>query len=65
MSEEKKVVATAIKGGPLKVVGEIEVKLLDGTTEMKPVRSSFCRCGLSANQPYCDGAHKGSDFEAE
>jgi CDGSH-type Zn-finger protein len=22
----------------------------------------WCRCGLSKNQPYCDGAHQGSEF---
>ena len=22
----------------------------------------WCTCGLSKNQPFCDGAHKGSDF---
>jgi len=22
----------------------------------------FCTCGKSANQPFCDGAHSGSDF---
>ncbi len=22
----------------------------------------WCSCGESANQPWCDGAHKGSDF---
>ncbi|MEZ5500959.1 MAG: CDGSH iron-sulfur domain-containing protein [Steroidobacteraceae bacterium] len=22
----------------------------------------WCRCGKSANQPFCDGAHKGSEF---
>lgn len=22
----------------------------------------WCACGMSENQPYCDGSHKGSDF---
>ncbi len=22
----------------------------------------WCACGLSSNQPMCDGSHKGSDF---
>ncbi len=22
----------------------------------------WCACGLSTNQPFCDGSHKGSDF---
>ncbi|MGB8813076.1 MAG: CDGSH iron-sulfur domain-containing protein [Paracoccaceae bacterium] len=22
----------------------------------------WCACGQSANQPFCDGSHKGSDF---
>jgi CDGSH-type Zn-finger protein len=22
----------------------------------------WCSCGKSANQPFCDGTHKGSDF---
>ena len=23
----------------------------------------FCACGESANQPFCDGAHSGTDFQ--
>lgn len=23
---------------------------------------AWCACGLSANQPFCDGSHKGGDF---
>lgn len=45
--------------GSLLVKGEFE--LLDG--EGKPLADkpqvSLCRCGLSTNKPFCDGAHKG------
>ncbi len=23
----------------------------------------WCQCGLSANQPFCDGSHKGTEFK--
>ncbi len=33
-----------------------EVECESGTTYF------WCACGLSANQPFCDGSHKGSGF---
>ena len=31
--------------------------------EVEEGKSYFwCACGMSSNQPYCDGSHKGSDF---
>jgi CDGSH-type Zn-finger protein len=24
---------------------------------------AWCSCGLSANQPFCDGGHKGTNFK--
>lgn len=24
---------------------------------------AWCACGLSKNQPWCDGSHKGTDFQ--
>ncbi len=31
--------------------------------ELEPGTYWWCRCGKSANQPFCDGAHAGSGFE--
>ena len=31
--------------------------------ELEPGTYWWCRCGSSKNQPYCDGAHKGTGFE--
>jgi len=31
----------------------------------KAGKKAFCSCGLSANNPYCDGSHKGSGFSPE
>jgi len=30
--------------------------------DMKPGTYWWCSCGLSKNQPFCDGSHKGTGF---
>ena len=30
--------------------------------DLEPGTYYFCACGKSANLPYCDGAHQGSDI---
>jgi CDGSH iron-sulfur domain-containing protein 3 len=45
--------------------GSYTVRHADGREELieKP-RVSLCRCGHSANKPFCDGAHKAAGFAA-
>lgn len=31
--------------------------------EIEPGDYYWCACGLSKNQPFCDGSHKDTDFE--
>ena len=54
---------TPIRNGPLLVVGEIEVRREDGTTEKLP-RATLCRCGQSRHKPFCDNQHLAVDFRA-
>jgi CDGSH-type Zn-finger protein len=54
---------TPIRNGPLLVRGRIEVTRDDGTSEVLP-RASLCRCGQSANKPFCDNKHIGIGFRA-
>jgi len=30
--------------------------------EMQPGSYYYCTCGKSANQPFCNGSHRGSEF---
>ena len=52
-----------IPGGPLIVFGSVEIKKKDGSVESKTNRCSLCRCGASANKPFCDGSHKQLEFD--
>jgi CDGSH-type Zn-finger protein/uncharacterized Fe-S cluster protein YjdI len=50
--------------GPLMVEGAIEVVTGTGKTVNRTVKAALCRCGHSANKPYCDGTHKKIGFQA-
>jgi uncharacterized Fe-S cluster protein YjdI len=52
-----------MENGPLLVRGKLEVKNSKGDIVLKDKITAFCRCGASANKPYCDGAHKKIEFE--
>jgi CDGSH-type Zn-finger protein len=38
--------------------------LTDGPVIKETSKSYLCRCGHSANKPFCDGAHKREGFTA-
>lgn len=51
------------EGGPLVVEGSFTI--VDGAGNLiqpKLKMASFCRCGLSDSQPFCDGAHFKAGF---
>lgn len=52
---------TAIPNGPNKAE-DITVLDADGNT-LKQGTVFLCRCGHSANKPFCDGAHTAAGFE--
>ena len=51
--------------GPLLIHGTLEVKNASGQMETRSKTTAFCRCGASANKPYCDGQHAKVGFVAD
>ena len=57
---------TCFENGPTVIEGSVTYIDADGNEQTSPGKAvAFCRCGASANKPFCDGAHKGADFTAE
>jgi CDGSH-type Zn-finger protein/uncharacterized Fe-S cluster protein YjdI len=50
--------------GPLKVNGPLELVSGTGRTINRTTETWLCRCGASANKPYCDGSHKRIGFKS-
>jgi len=66
--------ALAVRNGPLKVAlapngplllqGSVEICSGTGRTITRTQKSALCRCGASANKPFCDGSHQRVGFSA-
>ncbi len=52
---------TVNSNGSLKVEGDFEIVDAQGNEYGLQGRTSLglCRCGMSKNKPFCDGAHRG------
>jgi len=53
---------TPAPNGPLRVQGPLEIVTGTGRTILRTSETYLCRCGGSANKPYCDGTHKRNGF---
>ena len=58
---------TVLPNGPLTVEGGIEIKDAAGNAVVPKTKPDvyLCRCGHSANKPFCDGAHSRNGFKAD
>ncbi len=52
------------ENGPLLAAGSLEIVSGTGRTVNRVRKVFLCRCGQSANKPYCDGSHKAAGFTA-
>lgn len=57
-----KLAFTPVPNGPLLAKGHITVRNPEGVIVSQPQQTAFCRCGGSANKPFCDGSHSRIGF---
>jgi CDGSH-type Zn-finger protein len=53
------------KNGPLIVKGEVDLLDSQGEEMAGGKTVALCRCGQSANKPFCDGMHHKVNFESD
>ncbi|MGB1003982.1 MAG: (4Fe-4S)-binding protein [Salibacteraceae bacterium] len=67
-STEKTTISSSVKAtikpnGPMLIKGDIELTGMDGSVENRSGMTAICRCGASANKPFCDGSHAKVGFK--
>ena len=53
--------------GPLLIEGDVTILDAEGNEFPRDATRpnvALCRCGQSANRPFCDGSHRGCSFAA-
>jgi len=58
---DQKVIIQAKPGGPLLLHGAFVLQNHDENESMHD-KAALCRCGASANKPFCDGSHSRIEF---
>lgn len=58
----EKVNLSIMRNGPILAEGQFTIVKEDGSEQEIKSITSFCRCGMSKNQPFCDGTHNKEGF---
>ena len=53
------------ESGEYRIHGDVQLNDMEGNTIAEEYRMTLCRCGESANKPFCDNSHKKARFVAE
>jgi uncharacterized Fe-S cluster protein YjdI len=61
---EREVELRASADGPLLVSGGVRILDAEGSVLYEGEKAALCRCGGSANKPFCDGTHRKIGFRA-
>lgn len=64
-SAEGSLTLTPVANGPILLRGPFMITSADGGQVFHGNKGALCRCGASANKPFCDGAHKSTGFETD
>lgn len=59
-----KVIIKVNDNGSYRITGEVELVDAEGNVFATKKSFSLCRCGHSANKPFCDGTHRKIGFES-
>ena len=54
-----------LKDGPLLIEGKVSLIAASGRKAWQGENLALCRCGESANKPFCDGSHKKAGFKSD
>ncbi len=55
---------TLLPNGPVLLRGRFVLTSADGSSVFEGEKAALCRCGESANKPFCDGVHSKIGFQA-
>ena len=56
---------SAMADGPLIISGNVTIIVGSGRTAWQGTSVALCRCGASANKPFCDGSHTAAGFKSK